>query len=874
MSVIAAIWVAVFFDLRHDRELLERQTLVRVQGYAIGFAENLQKSIQQIDQMSLTLVQLHEQRASDDMLQRAYRGILPDLPLYPIFLDAQGLARYTRTPPGMVLDLADREFFQYHRQSTSSELRINPLEKGVGAFAGQDIVRLSRRVNLPDGRFGGVVAITMLPRYLNAFSEITALEQNDFASVWLREGPMLTNRTEGWGDRIFQHYKVPPSLPGATGARHDPQAMFHDNGPHFIGWKHLRDYPVVALVALTEANVMAPLANATLTHTAVAALASLLVGLMALSNARSALRRRHARDKIARAEARYRHAVDSVREAVFVFEPFPTSAHAGMDFRVEDCNATATRLIGLARQQVLGRTVNELFGRDASFQMREALQQALSTGGAQAEMKTERRGEIGWAFLRAVRVDTSIALTLRDITDLKTREQQVQSMAQTDPLTLLHNRMWLEAHLPGAMRLAALGSNKLALLLVDLDNFRSLNDSFGHKTGDQILVATAIAFKHALRESDHVARVGGDSFAIVIDTLHDIDDLRVIEGQLRSALQSAGWPATCAGIERRFSIGVAVFPDHGGEPFALQKAADIALQAARAGIGGATHFYEPGLLLERQQRLWLEGALPQAAPNDELRLYLQPRVSAASGRLTSFEALVRWQHPERGLLAPAVFIPVAEETGDIHAIGAWVARAACVRLAAWRAEGRQLLPISINVSGLQLRTTAFRRLLTDCLAEHGLAPALVPIELTESTMVNDHPRVVEELARLRAMGIELHIDDFGTGYSSLGQLQQIEIDALKVDQSFVRALNVRGQGRQLCEAVISIGKSLGAIVIAEGVETREQFLQLRAMGCDEIQGFLASPPVPEEAAAALIDVQLLVDLHELSEAVEPQALRH
>ncbi len=861
-GAIAVIWALVLVDLKHDRELIERQALVRAQGYAIGFAENLQKSIQQIDQMSLTLVRLHEQGASGDILREAYRGVLDELPLYPIFLDERGIARYTRTPPGVVLDLSDREFFRFHRSSTDRGLRINPREEGVGAFAGQNIVRLSRRMEKPDGSFGGVVAITMLPRYLNAFSETSALGKNDFASVWLVDGPMLTNRTEGWGERIFQHYQSPPALPGATGARYEAAELFRDNGAHLVGWRRLRDYPLVALVALTEANVLLPLEDTRFTHFLGAALASLLTALLALSNVRSTLRRHASREQIARAESRYRHAVDSVREAVFVFEPFEP-AGGGTDFRVEDCNASAIRLMDNAREHAIGRDLASLFGEGEALQLRETLQQALASGACRNEIKTERRGEPAWFFVRAVRVDTSVALTLRDITELKTREQQVQSMSLTDPLTLLNNRMWVDVHLPGAMRRAALESCKLALIRLEIDNFRLINDALGYKAGDEVLVSCAIALKHALRDSDHVARIGGHSFAVVIDKLRDTADLQAIILQIRAALQSAAWPAASANLGRRFSVGVAVSPDHGSEPVVLLKAAEIALHAARATDSGGTCFYAPGLLAAREERLWLEGALSRAVQNGELRLYLQPRVSAASGRLLSFEALVRWEHPQRGLLPPSTFIPVAEETGDIHAIGAWVVRATCARLAAWRAQGRHLLPVSVNVSAQQLRTPEFRKLLTDCLAEHALAPSLLPIELTESTMVSEQSLMLSELAQLRAMGTELHIDDFGTGYSSLSQLQRVEIDALKVDQSFVRALGVRGQGQQLCKAVISIGKSLGVTVIAEGVESVEQFRLLREMGCDEIQGYLASPPLPEELATALLDAPALVPVQAL-----------
>ncbi len=846
LLALAGIWALVFIDLRNDRELMHAQTLAQVQGYAIGFAENLHKSILQIDQLSATLATLHENGAAPAMLTQAYRGILDELPLYPIFLDEQGIARYLRMPPKTVIDLSEREFFRFHRDSPSRTLRINPREEGVGVFAGQTIVRLSRRVNKPDGSFGGVVAITMLPRFMNAFNDESALGQNDFASVWLADGPMLTNRTEGWGDRIFQHYKAPPALPGNSGARLDGAQLFHDERGYFVGWKRLRDYPVVALVAVGEANARSALAAPRLAHYGAAALASLLAVFAAWSSARSTLRRRATRASIARAEARYRHAVDSVREAVFIVEP------ASADFRAEDCNAQAIQLVDRTRELTLGKPLGELFGHDDALRLREMLRAALLSGAEQQELRLSRRGMPAWFYVGAARLDDSIVLNLRDITELKVREQQVQAMALADPLTLLHNRMWLDAYLPEAIRLAEAESRRLGLILLDLDDFKLVNDTLGHKAGDEILVSTAVALKRSLRDGDHVARTGGDSFAVLIEQVREAGDLQAIVKQLRAGLETVHWPGDAEGMRHRVSMGLASYPQDGADADSLLKAAEVALHAA-SSTGGGTCVYQPDLLQARTQRLWLEGALPLAARRGELRLALQPRVAAATGQLLSFEALVRWQHPQRGLIMPADFIPVAEETGAIIEIGAWVLRAACARLAAWRAERRRLVPVSVNVSAVQLRSADFRLLVAECLARHELPASLLPIELTESTMVGDDPALLGMLGRLRAMGVPLHIDDFGTGYSSLGQLHRVHVDALKVDQSFVRALGVRGQGRQLCEAVIAIGKSLGAAVVAEGVETPAQFRQLRTMGCDEIQGFLVSPPVPDDEAGALLD---------------------
>lgn len=857
---IAAIWALVGFDLRQDRALIERETLVKVQGNAIDFAENLQKSVQQIDQMSLTLVKLHEAGASHAMLHSAYTDILEGLPLYPIFFDEKGIARYTRTPLRFTLDLSQHELFLFHRSSNSRELRINPREAGVGMFLRQDIVRLSRRVNKPDGSFGGVVAITMLPRYMNAFNDASTLGDADFASVWLTDGQMLTNHTRGWGDRIFQHYKSAPPFPGELGARRDPDDKFHDNGAHYVGWRRLNSYPLIALVAYTEDNVMRPLRANELTHFAAGALASLLVLLLAWTSARTAMRRSDAHQKILRAQARYRHAVDSVREAVLVVNPAP---HTGRvtEFIVEDCNAPALRLVPGARDGAIGRSVGELFSMNDAFRLREVLLDALKSGSAQREMRSERHEQPVWFFVHAVKIDDSIALTMRDITDLKTREQQVQTMALTDPLTMLHNRIWLDQHLQNAVPLARRESGRLSLLVLNFDHFKLINDTLGHKTGDELLVTVAITLSRSLRSGDHVARISGHGFAVLLAG-RDESALETAVQQMRGALRDAQWPVQGDEMAQRLSIGVASFPEDADDADGLLKAAELAVGAASQAGGGMTCRFERSMRRERENRLWLEQALPAAIRNDELRLYLQPRVSARSGRLASFEALVRWQHPERGLLLPAQFIPVAEETGAIVPLGAWMLRATFRQLAQWRDAGLPLVPVSVNVSAQQLADDACRTLIRDSLAEFRLPASLLAVELTESMMVGDNAQMLGELKKLRAMGVELHIDDFGTGYSSLAQLQRIDIDALKVDQSFVSALGVQGQARQLCEAVVSIGKSLGATVVAEGVETIDQFNALRAMGCDEIQGYLASRPVPSAQAEAMLGKPELVRIAE------------
>jgi EAL domain-containing protein (putative c-di-GMP-specific phosphodiesterase class I) len=302
----------------------------------------------------------------------------------------------------------------------------------------------------------------------------------------------------------------------------------------------------------------------------------------------------------------------------------------------------------------------------------------------------------------------------------------------------------------------------------------------------------------------------------------------------------------------RASIGVAFYPENATTPEALVQAADIAMYEAKRSGKDRVARYSSEMLDQLSERMSMESALQRAIPGGQLLLYLQPRASAATGEMVGFEALVRWQHPELGLVSPQRFIPLAEESHLIVELGNWVAATACETLARWRSDGMQIVPISINVSARQLKDAEFRTHLHTQMYKYGIHASEIGIELTESMTIGDNDEIQNELRLLADMGLELMIDDFGTGYSSLARLQSLSVDVLKIDQSFVRNLSAGGEGIVLCQAMTQMGKTLGLTVVAEGVETTEQLQMLQLMGCDEIQGFIASPPLPTDAASQML----------------------
>ena len=463
-----------------------------------------------------------------------------------------------------------------------------------------------------------------------------------------------------------------------------------------------------------------------------------------------------------------------------------------------------------------------------------------------------KRHAAGWFQRRAIRSGNGVAITIRDVSEARQQAATLAVMARTDSLTGLPNRHWLNDYLPNALKKSIENKHRIALLYVDLDNFKDINDSLGHKIGDELIIAVAQSLRLALRAEDYLARIGGDEFLIIITHLDQMTDALPIAEKSLKAISLQNSVAQWRGFVPKASIGISVFPDHGEDIDSLLRAADIAMYQAKSEGKSQYRFYNDEFAQKIRDRVSTERALEKAIHNDEFVVYYQPRAFAMTGEFASMEALIRWRDPERGLISPADFIPIAEESRLIIPLGDLVIRKVCQQLAAWREQGCTLRPVSINVSSLQLIDDGLRLSIIKNLEQYDLSVSLVAIELTESSMLDETGIAIHELKRLHEMGIELQIDDFGTGYSSLSKLQSLDIDVIKIDQSFVYKLETDHQSRALCETIVSIGRSLDIAIVAEGVETTEQLEILQSMNCDEVQGYLISRPVPPEDIPALL----------------------
>jgi diguanylate cyclase (GGDEF)-like protein/PAS domain S-box-containing protein len=442
-------------------------------------------------------------------------------------------------------------------------------------------------------------------------------------------------------------------------------------------------------------------------------------------------------------------------------------------------------------------------------------------------------------------------IVLRDISAARATTREMAHLASHDPLTDLPNRLLLGDRLARALALAHRHHRQLAVLFLDIDRFKHINDSFGHALGDQLLQSVGREVTMCVRSSDTVSRRGGDEFVVVLSELEHSGD--AAEGA-RKIIAALSRPFTLAGHELHItvSIGISVFPDDGADGETLLKRADMALYHAKDQGRARYQFFKPALHALAIERQSIESGLHRAIDQREFELLYQPKINLQTGGLVGAEALIRWQHPQRGSIEPAQFVPIAEDSGLITPIGRWVLYEACRQARAWQDAGLRPIPVSVNVSGVEFRSSGFLTQIVDTLEETRLDPSYLEVELTESVLMAEVEATTSVLHALNALGVQLAIDDFGTGSSSLSYLRYFPIHTLKIDKSFVREITSGSPIAPLVSAVISMGKSLNLEVIAEGVETRDQVAFLKTEGCAEGQGYYFSRPLPSRQFARLL----------------------
>ncbi|HEX5685913.1 MAG TPA: PAS-domain containing protein [Ideonella sp.] len=439
----------------------------------------------------------------------------------------------------------------------------------------------------------------------------------------------------------------------------------------------------------------------------------------------------------------------------------------------------------------------------------------------------------------------------RDITQQRGAEERIRYLATHDDLTGLPNRVWFSELLQLAIQRAGRHGRQFAVLFIDLDQFKSINDTLGHGVGDELLRAVAQRLKSCLRSADVVARLGGDEFVVLLQDLHGSDDAAAVARKILSAVVE---PVQVHGLHCRVtaSIGICLFPDDAQDEHTLMKNADIAMYSAKDQGKNNFQFHSRAVTAQSLERMAMELHLRNALPRQELALHYQAKVDLNTNQITGVEALLRWNSPELGPVGPSRFIPVAEQSGLIVPIGQWVMRQACAQNMAWQRQGFARIGVSVNLSARQFMHEGLLDDITDALRSADMDPSLLELEITEGMVMHDIERVVQLLQAIKRMGVRIAIDDFGTGYSSLAHLKRFPVDVIKIDRSFIRDITTDPADRTITEAIIAMGKTLNLTVVAEGVETAEQRDVLRGIACDEIQGYYFSRPVPPEQVASLL----------------------
>jgi len=526
---------------------------------------------------------------------------------------------------------------------------------------------------------------------------------------------------------------------------------------------------------------------------------------------------------------------------------------------IVEVNLTGAGLLGVDRRDVINRPFSAFVINDDRDIFRGHLGETLKRDTRMiGEIRLRRKdGSVLFVQLQSVAAEDSddVRTLCRtatiDITDRKQMEEEIRRQAHHDTLTNLPNRRLLMEIMTIELGQARRGQKRLAVLFLDLDRFKYINDTLGHDAGDMLLKEVVGRLQHSVRASDTISRTGGDEFNILLTQIPRANDIINIA---RKVVGSFSKPFVINGHEFDIttSIGISIYPEDGESIEELFRNADIAMYHAKGQGGNSFQFYDPSMNIRSMERLRLESQLSRALEHGELAVYYQPQITIDTRQVCGAEALVRWQHPERGVLDPVHFIPLAEEMGYLAAIDEWVLRTACTQVREWHNAGLALLCVAVNLSAKQFQKSNLIESIAGILRETGLDPEHLVIEITESVAMRNLEHMLPKMIKLAEMGVGISVDNFGTGYSSLNYLKKLPVQKLKIDKSFIRDITTAPEDGAIVGAVIAMAGKLKMKVIAEGVETKEQMEYLRSLGCQEMQGYLFSKPLPADEFRELL----------------------
>jgi diguanylate cyclase (GGDEF)-like protein len=850
------LWLFIGWKLESEQVSLQERALNDASSLSRVYATFLGRSFEQMDQITMHV------RLDWEHLQGKFK--LEDLKRDGLFASAQfevvAIIDRNGHPVSstMTVDtntsVATQDYFLFHKSNNSTALRIGT--PTISSFTGRSVIYFTRRLETRDEMFDGIVLIGVDPAYLLSFYDSSILGKQGLLAV-IGEDGFLRSSTIGGANYSASSaaLQVPDAFRSVQPTRLvQGDGVFQDKLSRYVGWQDVKTYPFIVLVGLSKKELFSPYEGAWSTYRSFEIGGTIFLIVFALAGGIFGIRLAERERQALAVRKTYRVATDGANEGFYILSPVFDDDNRIVDWQLADCNERGAIFFGIPHNEFLGLRLTDIYPNQLFDSVMDVFNVAYVAGIYEDEYRVPAGSpmNVNWVYRRIVKSETGLALTLRDISEAKKSEQNLVRLANEDALTSLPNRHWLMRFLPIAMERTLQSGNMLAILFVDLDEFKNVNDTLGHSVGDELLKIVAMRVKAVLRPNDKMVRLGGDEFTIVVEQVMHKHDAALVAERVTKALKAPIELST----GKQFigaSIGISIFPEDGGDPEILLKNADIAMYSVKANGKGHHRFFESHLYERLRGRLDSEQALRHAIDLDQFVLHYQPRVNTRTCKICGMEALVRWVHPERGLIPPLEFIPLAESTGLILKLGELVIAKACAQIAAWKNAGLPTFPVSVNVSPRQFSEGNIKALLSLYIARHGIDADDIQVEITESAMMGEQDEIVQELAEMRMLGIKLLVDDFGTGYSSLSQLQRLDMDVLKVDRAFTMELGATKEGEVFFKAIVSMAHALGMKVTAEGVETIEQLQILRTLECDEVQGYLISRPVSAKDMEAMLE---------------------
>ena len=843
--LIALVWISAHLFFENERLSAEQAAIQNSENLAGAFDEHLSRSIWEIDR-SLQIARtryLRNPEAFELYEWLKATPLFPDEVVQVSVIDRDGFVKLSSLDPKNFagIDLRDREHFQFHAHAQRDELFISkPI---IGRTSGKWSVQLARRIERADGSFGGIIVASLDPAYLTRIYNAVNTGTDGFIRVVGIDGTVrATSGQMSMLGKDLSKASLFKSFPDRTNGWYYTKSNISDAVPRLISYRAVPNYPLIIIIGRSTQEIFARLESQRRNGHLIAAALTLLILSATAFSLRGHRQRAKSKRSLEQSNMLLNATLEHIPVGVCMF---------GADRKLVLANDLYSTMYGLDPTRIHPKTT-----------LRDILEARIAVGSSPKDSEKYLKDRLADAFhpspgyivnelqdgrviaisRRALPDGGSVAIH-QDITAQKQAEEKISRLAHYDGLTNLANRALFLDHVGKAIRHCRSHGDRFAVHLLDLDRFKEVNDSLGHAIGDSLLFEVASRLRGCAGPDDVVARLGGDEF-IVLQPLGEAgagDATRLAKSIMHSIVKPFDIDGHHLAIET--SIGIVLAPDHGLEADELLKKADLALYSAKAGGRNGWRLFEHDMEGEARTRLELAMDLRTSINRDEFELHYQPVVSLADERWVGAEALVRWRHPQRGLVSPAAFIPLAEDTGMIVALGEWVLDRACRDAAAWPSH----LSVAVNLSPVQIRNGNLVEVVKRALASSGLAASRLELEVTESVLLEHNAQNVKVLRELQELGISIVLDDFGVGYSSMSYLLSFPFNKIKIDRTFVAELPRRQDCAAIVSAVSGLARSLNIETTAEGVETAEQALLLRAAGCTLAQGYLFGRPCANSA---------------------------